>query len=143
MTEGIFNILLVEDDPADAALALRALGQSKAPTKVYLAKDGDECLRFLRRQGPDFEQVPRPSLILLDLNMPRISGHEVLAAVKEDETLRNIPIVVLTTSDFEHDVVRSYNLGANSFITKPVDVEQFISLIRAVENYWLHLVSLP
>lgn len=143
MTEAPFDILLVEDDPADAALALRALGQSNAPTRVHLVRDGDECLRFLRRQGPDFAEAPRPSLILLDLNMPRVSGHEVLAAVKDDESLRKIPIVVLTTSDFEHDVVRSYNLGANSFITKPVDVDQFISLIKAVENYWFHLVSLP
>ncbi|HLN23170.1 MAG TPA: response regulator [Patescibacteria group bacterium] len=145
MTEysGYFDILLVEDDPADAALAQHALKESALKTRVFHVRDGIECLRFLRREGEDFAKATRPHLILLDLNMPRMDGREVLETIKADANLREIPVVVLTTSDFEQDVLRSYDLGANSFVTKPVDIDQFLTVMRSVENYWFNVVTLP
>jgi len=136
-------ILLVEDDPGDAALAKRALKSWSHPLQIHHVLDGMECLQFLRREGDKFADAPRPDMILLDLNMPRLDGREVLQALQSDPALANIPVVVLTTSDFEQDILRSYESGANSFITKPVEFDQFVSMMKALENYWCNVVSLP
>jgi len=136
-------ILLVEDDPGDAALAKRALKSWSHPLQIHHVLDGMECLQFLRREGDKFADAPRPDMILLDLNMPRLDGREVLQALQSDPALANIPVVVLTTLDFEQDILRSYESGANSFITKPVEFDQFVSMMKALENYWCNVVSLP
>lgn len=138
-----FTVLLVEDDPADAALAKRALRQGPASCDVHQAKDGVEALEFLRRAGGRFAAAPRPDLVLLDLNMPRKDGREVLAEMKGDPALKSIPVVVLTTSDVRRDVETSYRSGANSFVTKPMDLEEFFALIHALERYWFRTVTLP
>ncbi len=138
-----FDILLVEDDPGDAMLTRHALTSVDFPVRVHHVKDGVECMQFLHREAPDFADAPRPRLILLDLNMPRMDGRAVLAAIKQDRDLHAIPVVVLTTSDFEQDIVRSYDLGANSFMTKPVDVEHFFRSLRDIETYWAKVISLP
>jgi CheY-like chemotaxis protein len=145
MSEAIraFRILLVEDDPADATLAKRALREWEKPTEIFHVTDGVDCLNFLRREGELHKAAPRPDLILLDLNMPRMNGREALKEIKADESLRSIPVVILTTSDFEQDVLRSYDLGANSFITKPVDLNKFFHIIGQIEKYWFSLVKLP
>ncbi len=138
-----FVILLAEDEPADAHLVKTALAENKIPAELHHVVDGREVLEFLRRQGPRFAAAPRPDLILLDLNMPRMDGRECLAALKEDATLRTIPVVILTTSDVERDVVASYQLGAAGYITKSVDMLQFLAAIRGLGNYWIDLVRLP
>ena len=138
-----FEILLVEDDPADASLVRSALKENKVLCNFYLAADGVEALAFLRREGEAYAAVPRPDLILLDLNMPRMNGREFLAEMKQDEALASIPVVVLTTSEAERDVVASYKLGASGYITKPVDMEQFISAVRQLNDYWFALARLP
>lgn len=137
-----FRILLVEDDPADAGLVKRAIRDGKILCTVDHAKDGAEAIDFLRRRGERFADARRPNLILLDLNMPRLDGRQVLQEVKNDPDLRAIPVVVLTTSDIEHDVEASYLLGANSFVTKPMDVQDFFDVIRSLENYWFNVVRL-
>lgn len=137
-----FDILLVEDDPGDAGLTKAALKQARILCKLHHVVDGVEALAFLRQQGP-YAGVPTPHLMLLDLNMPRMGGREVLAAMRGDENLHKIPVVVLTTSDVEADIETSYELGANSFITKPVDIDQFIEAIKAVGDYWFSIVRLP
>lgn len=137
-----FDILLVEDEPADANLVRSALKESKVLCNFHHVLDGVEALAFLHRQG-QYQDAPPPDLILLDLNMPRMNGREFLAAVKADESLASIPVVVLTTSDVERDVVASYKLGAAGYITKPVDMEQFIDAIRQLDNYWFVLARLP
>lgn len=137
-----FDILLVEDDPGDAGLTKAALAQARILCKLHHVSDGVEAMAFLRRQGIH-ANAPIPHLVLLDLNMPRMGGREVLAAMREDETLHKIPVVVLTTSDVEADIETSYELGANSFITKPVDIDQFIDSIKAVGDYWFSIVRLP
>ncbi|CDK98451.1 Response regulator rcp1 [Magnetospirillum gryphiswaldense MSR-1 v2] len=137
-----FDILLVEDDPGDAGLTKAALAQARILCKLHHVNDGVEAMAFLRRQGIHAD-APTPHLVLLDLNMPRMSGREVLAAMRGDEALHKIPVVVLTTSDVEADIETSYELGANSFITKPVDIDQFIDSIKAVGDYWFSIVRLP
>ena len=138
-----FEILLAEDEVADAHLVKVALKDTRVLSNLHHVLDGVEALEFLRREGERFESAPMPDLILLDLNMPRMNGREFLTALKEDPELNHIPVVILTTSDVERDVVATYQLGASGFITKPVDMEQFIDAIRQLENYWFTLVKLP
>ncbi|AWK88275.1 response regulator [Azospirillum thermophilum] len=138
-----FRILLVEDDPADAALAKRAIREGRILCDVRHVQDGEEALAYLRREPPRFADVPRPDLILLDLNMPRLDGRGVLKAVKQDEALRRIPVVVLTTSDADCDVEAIYRLGANSFVTKPMDLQDFFNVVAGLESYWFNIVKLP
>jgi chemotaxis family two-component system response regulator Rcp1 len=136
------DILLVEDSPSDTDLTVEALGAGKVANRLSIVEDGVQAMEFLRRQGR-FANAPRPDLILLDLNLPRKDGREVLAEVKADPTLRHIPIVVLTTSQAEQDVLRAYSLHANCYVTKPVDFRQFIEVIRSIEDFWLTIVKLP
>jgi len=136
------EILLVEDNPGDVRLTIEALRESNFINNLTVARDGVEALAYLRREGK-FANSVRPDLILLDLNLPRKDGREVLAEIKADPKLHTIPIVVLTTSRAEQDVLRSYELQANCFITKPVDLEQFITVVKSIENFWLTVVTLP
>ena len=136
------NILLVEDNPGDVRLTKEALKESNMLNALHVVVDGVEALAFLHREG-DYADAPRPDLILLDLNMPRKDGREVLAEIKADEDLARIPVVILTTSQAEEDVVRSYDLHANCYITKPVDLEQFIKVVTMIEGFWLSMVKLP
>jgi two-component system, chemotaxis family, response regulator Rcp1 len=136
------EILLVEDNPGDVRLTIEGLNEGKVRNNLNVARDGVEALRFLRRQG-SFSNAPRPDLILLDLNLPRMDGREVLAEVKADPAFKTIPVVVLTTSRADQDVFRSYELQANCYITKPVDLEQFITVVRSIEDFWLSIVTLP
>jgi len=136
------EILLVEDNPGDVRLTQEALRDAKVRNTMHVAADGVEAMEFLRRQGKHAD-VPRPDLILLDLNMPRMDGREVLAAIKADPSLRRIPVVILTTSDDEKDVLKSYDLHANCYITKPVELPQFIEVVRSIEDFWLTIVKLP
>jgi chemotaxis family two-component system response regulator Rcp1 len=136
------EILLVEDNPGDARLTLEALREGKIRNHLHHAKDGVEALAYLRREG-EYAGAPMPDIILLDLNLPRKDGREVLAELKEDPSLRRIPVVVLTTSEAEQDILRTYELHANCYITKPVDLEKFITIVRAIEDFWLAIVRLP
>jgi CheY-like chemotaxis protein len=138
-----FVILLGEDEPADAHLVKTALAENRILAELYWVQDGREVMEFLHHQGAKFVDSPRPDLILLDLNMPRMDGRECLAEIKKDEYFRDIPVVILTTSSVQRDVLVSYELGAAGFITKPVDVHQFIDVIRQLGDYWLTLVRLP
>lgn len=140
-TESI-EILLVEDSPGDVRLTKEALKEGKVRNNLHVVVDGEQAMAFLRQRGP-FAAAPRPDLILLDLNLPRKDGREVLAEVKADEGLRAIPIVILTTSKAEEDILRSYQLNANCYVTKPVDLEQFIKVVRAIEDFWLVIAKLP
>ena len=143
MNEGkAVDILLVEDNPGDVRLAQEALKESKVRNKLFVVNDGVEAIDFLRRQGKHAD-APRPDLILLDLNLPRKSGREVLAEIKTDETLKRIPVVVLTVSRAEEDIIRSYNQHANCYITKPLDFNQFMEVTKAIEGFWLTIVKLP
>ncbi len=137
-----FDILLVEDDPADAGLAKRALREGRILCRVSHVRDGVEAMEFLRRTD-QFVGAPRPDLILLDLNMPRMDGRAVLQELKADPELKTIPVVILTTSDVDRDVNASYLLGANSFITKPMDMDAFFDAVKSVEEYWFRVVRLP
>ncbi|HYI02089.1 response regulator [Hyalangium sp.] len=136
------EILLVEDNPGDVRLTIEALKEGKVRNNLSVTKDGVEALAFLRREG-SFASSTRPDLILLDLNLPRKDGREVLAEIKEDAVLRRIPVVVLTTSKAEEDILRTYDLHANCYITKPVDLEQFFSVVRSIDDFWLSVVRLP
>lgn len=136
------DILLVEDNPGDVELTLEALREARLKNRVHVSPDGVAAMEFLRRQG-EFADAPRPDLILLDLNMPRKDGREVLRDVKGDADLCRIPVVVLTTSDDERDVLDAYDLRANAYIVKPVDIEQFFRAIQALEGFWLAVVRLP
>ncbi len=138
----VIELLLVEDDPGDVLMTREALKDSKLLNNLHVVDNGEQALDFLRRQG-EFTDAPRPDLVLLDLNLPRLDGREVLAIVKEDPELRTIPIVVLTTSDAEEDVIRSYNLHANAYVTKPVDFDTFVSVVRQVDDFFLTVVRLP
>jgi CheY-like chemotaxis protein len=136
------DILLVEDSPADVDLTREALEDAKVRNNLHVVEDGVEALAFLRREG-QYEASPRPDLVLLDLNLPKKDGREVLAEIKADQNLRRIPVVILTTSEAEQDILRSYDLHANCYVTKPVDLEQFITVIKSIENFWLVIVKLP
>lgn len=136
------EIFLVEDNPGDVRLCVEALKESKVLNNLHVASDGVEALEFLRKQGK-FAKAPRPDLILLDLNLPRKDGREVLAEIKDDESLRRIPVVVLTVSSADEDILRSYNLHANCYITKPVDFDQFTKVVKQIEDFWFTIVKLP
>ena len=136
------EILLVEDNPGDVRLTKEALKEAKVINNLTVLKDGEEALAYLRRQIP-YEKATRPHLILLDLNLPRKDGREVLAQIKAEDSLKRIPVVVLTTSQDEQDVLKSYNLHANCYITKPVDLDQFIRVVQSIEDFWLGIVVLP
>lgn len=138
----VIELLLVEDDPGDVLMTREALGDSKLLNNLNVVDNGEQALSFLRKEG-EFANAPRPDLILLDLNLPRLDGREVLATVKADPDLRTIPVVVLTTSDAEEDVIRSYQLHANAYVTKPVDFESFVSVVRQVDDFFLTVVRLP
>ncbi|MET0908188.1 MAG: response regulator [Ilumatobacteraceae bacterium] len=136
------DILLVEDDPGDVVLTKEALSGSKLMNNVHVAENGEVAMKFLRRQAP-YEEAPRPDLILLDLNMPRMDGREVLAAIKDDPELRRIPVVVLTTSEAEEDILRSYDLHANAYVTKPVHFDRFMEVVRQVDEFFITIVKPP
>lgn len=136
------EILLVEDNPGDADLAREALEGSKFNNILHVVDDGVKAMEFLRRKG-QYAEKPRPDLILLDLNLPKKDGREVLAEIKSDDGLKRIPVVILTTSRAEEDVLKTYNLHANCFITKPIDLNQFLHVVRSIEEFWLSIVVLP
>ena len=136
------ELLLVEDDPGDVLMTTEALEDSKLLVRLHVARDGEEAIAMLRGEG-EHAGTPRPDLILLDLNLPRLDGREVLAIVKNDPELRRIPVVVLTTSESEEDVLRSYDLHANAYVTKPVDFEAFCGAIRQIDDFFLTVVRLP
>jgi chemotaxis family two-component system response regulator Rcp1 len=136
------DILLVEDSPSDVRLTREALKEAKVLNTLHVVGDGMAALAFLHKEG-QYAESPTPDLILLDLNLPKKDGREVLADVKQDEKLRRIPVVVLTTSRAEEDIVRTYNLHANAYVTKPVDLGQFLSVVRSLEEFWLAVVTLP
>jgi chemotaxis family two-component system response regulator Rcp1 len=136
------EILLVEDNPGDARLAKEALKDAKVLNTMNWVQDGVEAMDYLRKEGK-YSKALRPDLILLDLNMPRKDGREVLKEIKEDTALRRIPVVILTVSKAEEDIVKSYNLHANAFVTKPVDLTQFLEVVKGIENFWLTIVELP
>jgi CheY-like chemotaxis protein len=136
------EILLVEDNPADVRLTKEALKEGKVYSNLHWAKDGVEALEFLRRQGKH-AGAPRPDIVLLDLNLPKKDGRQVLQDIKNDENLKRIPVVILTTSKAEEDVLKSYNLHANCYVTKPVDLEQFIRVVKSIDTFWLTVVTLP
>ncbi len=136
------EILLVEDNVRDARLAVETLKDSKIHNNLYHVKDGVEAIDFLRQRG-EYAGVPVPDLILLDLNLPRKDGREVLEEIKEDDELKLVPVVVLTTSEAERDLVRSYDLHANAYVVKPLDLDRFIEVVQAIEDFWFAIVKLP
>jgi CheY-like chemotaxis protein len=136
------KILLVEDNPGDVRLTMEALKEGKILNEISVAEDGVEAIAYLRRVGK-YVEAPRPDLILLDLNLPKKDGREVLEEIKGDTDLKKIPVVVLTTSAAERDILRAYDLHANCYITKPVDLEQFIRVVQSIEDFWLTIVKLP
>ncbi len=136
------EILLVEDSPGDVRLTIEALKEGKVRNKLSVVTDGVEAMDFLHRRGA-FASAPRPDIILLDLNLPRKDGREVLQEIKMDPVLRRIPVVVLTTSTAEEDIIRSYDLHVNCYISKPVDMERFIEVVKAIDNFWFSIVKLP
>jgi len=136
------EILLVEDNPGDVRLTREALKDGKIINKLHVAEDGVEALAFLRREGK-YHNAVRPELILLDLNLPKKDGREVLAEIKADVALKRIPVVILTSSAAEQDIIKSYNLHANCYVTKPVDLDQFINVVKSIEHFWLSVVKLP
>jgi two-component system, chemotaxis family, response regulator Rcp1 len=138
----VIEVLLVEDSPGDVRLTREAFRDANLSVRLHVATDGVEAMAFLRREGAA-RDVPRPDLILLDLNLPRMDGREVLALIKSDEGLKSIPTIILTTSDAEADVVRSYELQANAFLSKPVRLEDFESLVMTISDFWLTKVQLP
>ena len=135
------EILLVEDNPGDARLTREALRDAKVRNNLHVAADGVEALAFLRREAKH-AAVPKPDLILLDLNLPKKDGREVLDEIKRDDRLRHIPVVILTTSQAERDIAESYRLRANAYVTKPVDLEQFLKVVQSIEHFWLEIVKL-
>ncbi|MGB2711009.1 MAG: response regulator [Conexibacter sp.] len=136
------DVLLVEDDPGDTLMIREAFTDNKVHNTLSCVTDGVQAMRFLRREG-EFAQAPRPDLILLDLNLPRMDGRQVLAQIKGDEELCSIPVVVLTTSAAEEDVLRSYQLHANAYVTKPVDFKRFIEVVRQIDDFFVTVVKLP
>ncbi len=142
MVNKVVEILLVEDNPGDVRLTREALEENKVRNNLHVVRDGVEALAFLRREG-QYADAPRPDLILLDLNLPKKDGREVLAEIKTDENLKRIPVVVLTTSQADEDILKAYNLNVNCYITKPVDLDQFIKVVKAIRGFWLSIVKLP
>ncbi|MBI5491545.1 MAG: response regulator [Deltaproteobacteria bacterium] len=138
----LVEILMVEDNPADIRLTQEAFKDAKVLNSMHTVGDGVEAMAFLRRQG-EYASSPRPDLILLDLNLPKKDGREVLAEIKQDPDLKRIPVVILTTSDDEMDVLKAYDLHVNAYVKKPVDLDQFIKVVEAVEDFWLTVVKLP
>ena len=136
------EILLVEDDPGDELITREAFEHNKLKNNLHVAHDGEEGLNFLCRRGP-FEDAPRPDLILLDLNLPKYDGRQLLEKIKSDPDLSRIPVVVLTTSSAEEDIVRSYELHANAYVTKPVDLDQFMNAVRQIDEFFVQVVRLP
>ena len=136
------EVLLVEDNLGDARLTQEAMRAAKLSNSLHIVEDGVEAMHFLRREGR-FADAPRPDLILLDLNLPRMDGREVLSEVKSDPDLRRIPVVVLTTSQSEEDVIRAYDLHANCYVTKPVDLAQFMKIVAQIDEFWVKVVTLP
>jgi len=143
INQPVFSVLLVEDEVADADLVRIAFEESRLLATLHHVVDGVEALRFLRRETDAFADAPRPDLILLDLNMPRMNGREFLQEIKRDARLRAIPVIILTTSDVERDVIESYDLGAAGYIVKPVDLDQLIQAVKGMESYWFTVVKLP
>jgi CheY-like chemotaxis protein len=138
----VIEVLLVEDDPGDVVLIREAFEHNKVYNALHVVSDGVQALEFLRREG-DHADAPRPDLVLLDLNLPRKDGRQVLAEVKDDTDLRTIPVVVLTTSEAEEDILRSYDLHANAYVTKPVDFDRFIEVVRQIDDFFVSVVKLP
>lgn len=138
----VVDILLVEDNPGDVRLTREALKEAKIRNQLYVVGDGVDAMAFLRRKG-SYRDAVRPQLVLLDLNLPRMNGREVLAQIKQDESLRRIPVVILTSSQAEADVLSAYDLHANCYITKPVDLAQFLTVVQAIESFWVTIVTLP
>ncbi len=138
----VVKVLLVEDNPGDVRLVREALRDGEIGHELSVVGDGTEALAFLRHEGC-YARAPRPDLVLLDLNLPRLDGRAVLAAIKDDEALRRLPVVVLTTSSDERDIVASYGLHANAFVTKPIGLDQFIAAIHAIEEFWFKVAALP
>ena len=136
------EILLVEDNPADVRLTREALKEGKVRNNLYVARDGVEALEFLRQEG-QFTDAVRPDLILLDLNLPKRDGRQVLEEIKSDSSLRQIPVVILTSSQAEQDIAKAYDLHANCYVSKPVDLDQFIKVVRSIESFWFSIVKLP
>jgi CheY-like chemotaxis protein len=138
----MIQILLVDDDPGDVLITREAFAANKVRNHLSVVSDGEAAMAFLRREG-EFASAPRPDLILLDLNLPTKAGHEVLAEVKSDTDLQRIPVVILTTSDAEEDIVRSYELHANAYVTKPVDFDRFLNVVRQIDDFFVTVVRLP
>lgn len=142
LTGEVIDILLVEDNPGDVRLTREAMKEAKLHNQLHVVSDGVDALAFLRRQGA-YASAVRPQLILLDLNLPRKDGREVLAEIKQDTNLRRIPVVILTTSEAEADILKAYDLHANCYIVKPVDIEQFLTVVKSIEDFWVAIVKLP
>ena len=138
----LIDILVVEDNPGDARLIMEVLKSNKIHNSLHIVKDGVEAMDFLHKKG-EFADVPRPDLIFLDLNLPKKDGREVLAELKSDNDLKSIPVVVMTMSQSEEDILRAYNLHANCFVTKPIDLDQFVKVVESIEDFWFSLVKLP
>ncbi|MBI5359604.1 MAG: response regulator [Planctomycetes bacterium] len=136
------DILLVEDDPGDARLTKEAMKDTKLRNNIFHVTDGEEAMAFLRKEGR-YADVPCPDLILMDLNLPKRNGIEVLAEIKNNKNLKRIPVVILTVSSAEEDILKSYNLHANCYITKPIDLNQFMNVVKSIEDFWLTIVKLP
>ncbi|MFG1997724.1 response regulator [Spirillospora sp. NPDC048911] len=136
------EVLLVEDDPGDVLLTTEAFEHNKVQNNLHVVNDGEQAMAFLRREEP-YAGSPRPDLVLLDLNLPRKDGREVLQEIKNDEELRSVPVVVLTTSEADEDILRSYHLHANAYVTKPVDFDQFIRVVRQIDDFFVTVVKLP
>ena len=136
------EVLLIEDDPGDVLMTREAFAENKVANRVTVMTDGAAAMAYLRKEG-EHAQAPTPDLVLLDLNLPRMDGREVLAAMKSDDQLRRIPVVVLTTSEAEEDVLRSYALHANAYVTKPVDFDRFIEVVRQIDDFFVSVVRLP
>jgi chemotaxis family two-component system response regulator Rcp1 len=136
------DVLLIEDNPGDVRLTKEALKDAKLKIHMHVVGDGMEAMAFLRKQGK-YAASPRPDLVLLDLNLPKKDGRQVLAEIKEDPDLKRIPVVIITTSKAEEDVLKSYNLHANCYVTKPLDLDQFITVVQSIEQFWLTIVKLP
>ena len=142
MISNSINILLVEDNPADARLIKEVFKDTKIKNNLYVVKDGVDAMAFLNQED-QYADIPRPDVILLDLNLPRKDGREVLKELKEDNALKRVPIVILTTSNAKEDIIRTYNNHANCYITKPVDFDKFLKVINSIEDFWLTVVKLP